>query len=86
MDTRERGETTTWVYEQIRSHILGRKIAPGSKINQNAMAEEMKTIGVTIVANRSIRVRVVQVCAKGLRRQADAGAAGNRSGRATSWR
>lgn len=42
MNSRTRGHTTTWVYEQIRSQILGHKVAPGSKINQNAMAEEMK--------------------------------------------
>lgn len=38
----KRGKTTAWVYRQIRSLIVAKRIPPGSKINQNAMAEEMK--------------------------------------------
>ncbi len=38
----KRGKTTAWVYGQIRTFIVNKRIPPGSKINQNAMAEEMK--------------------------------------------
>ena len=38
----KRGKTTAWVYRQIRDLIVDKSIPPGSKINQNAMAEEMK--------------------------------------------
>jgi DNA-binding GntR family transcriptional regulator len=41
-DELTRGKTTAWVYGQIRNMILEKKIPPGTKINQNAMAEEMK--------------------------------------------
>ena len=38
----KRGKATAWVYLQIRGRIVDKRIPPGSKINQNAMAEEMK--------------------------------------------
>jgi DNA-binding GntR family transcriptional regulator len=38
----KRGKATAWVYGQIRDLIVSKRIAAGSKINQNAMAEEMR--------------------------------------------
>jgi DNA-binding GntR family transcriptional regulator len=41
-DTLRRGKTTSWVYRQIRELIIDKRLPPGSKINQNAMAGEMR--------------------------------------------